>query len=239
MEFLDLTTFITIAVAVFVLLRLRSVLGQRTGHQKPPPEFREDQVKRNAANQDGPSTDNVVKLPNRGAGSNQQDENPFIVEINEIAKPRTKLNKGLKEILSLDETFSPKQFLAGSELAYEMIVNAFADGDRKTLKNLLSKEVFGGFESVISEREKLGESVKSSFVGIDSSTLQAAGQKQHESHVTVRFVSQIISATYDKDAKIIDGNESEIARVTDIWTFARETGSRDPNWKLVATESEG
>ncbi len=237
MEFLDITTIITIAVAVFVLLRLRSVLGQRTGHQKPPPGFN-DRNKKNSDEQDNSIGDNVVTLPRRGGKAEAQEKNPAVVEIDEIAKPRTNLNKGLKEILAIDPVFRPKQFLNGAEMAYEMIVNAFADGDRKTLKNLLSPDVFKGFSSVLAGREKRGETTKSSFVGIDSSTLQGASQKGNESHLTVRFVSQIISSTYDKNDKIIDGDESQIATVTDIWTFSRDTRSGDPNWKLVATESE-
>ena len=237
MEFLDLTTVITIVVAVFVLLRLRSVLGQRTGHQEPPPEF-QDRSARKSVDADDAAGDNVVTLPRRGKTS-AEEKNPIIEEIDEIAKPRTNLNKGLKEILAHDPAFGPKHFLSGAEMAYEMIVNAFADGDRKTLKNLLSPEVFKGFSSVIAGREERGETTKSSFVGIDSSTIQAASQKKDESHVTVRFVSQIISSTYDKDGKMIDGDESQIATVTDIWTFSRDTRSSDPNWKLVATESEG
>lgn len=238
MEFLDLTTVITIVVAVFVLLRLRSVLGQRTGHQDPPPEF-QNRSSRKSADSDESTEDNVVTLPRRGGKTSAEEKNPAIEEIDKVAKPRTNLNKGLKEILAHDPAFGPKQFLSGAEMAYEMIVNAFADGDRKTLKNLLSPEVYKGFSAVLAGREERGETTKSSFVGIDSSTIQAASQKKDESHVTVRFVSQIISSTHDGDGKIIDGDESQIATVTDIWTFSRDTRSGDPNWKLVATESEG
>ncbi|MEM9278415.1 MAG: Tim44/TimA family putative adaptor protein [Pseudomonadota bacterium] len=240
MEFLDLTTVITIAIAVFILLRLRSVLGQRTGHQKPE-DFFDRMSKRDASAEDEAGTDNVVKLPRRDGDGNVEveEKNQKVAEIDQIAKPRTKLNKGLKEILSADANFSPKEFLGGANMAYEMIVNAFADGDKRSLRNLLSSEVFSGFESVINDRANNGETVKSSFVGIDSSKIRNAELSDNNANVTVRFESQIVSATYDKDNNLIDGDENEVVRVTDIWTFSRNTQSRDPNWKLVATEAEG
>lgn len=240
MEFLDLTTVITIAIAVFILLRLRSVLGQRTGHQKPE-DFFDKLSERESPAESDPSSDNVVKLPRRDADGNVEIEqkNQKVQEIDLVAKPRTKLNKGLKEILVADESFSPKEFLSGADMAYEMIVNAFADGDKRSLRNLLSHEVFSGFESVIDGRASKGETVKSSFVGIDSSEIRNAEMKDGSANVTVRFESQIVSATYDESNKLVEGDENEVVRVTDIWTFSRDTRSRDPNWKLVATEAEG
>ena len=238
MEFLDLTTIITIAVAVFVLLRLRSVLGQRTGHQENRDEFLETLRKNQANTEDDAATDNVVKLPNRKTRSEEAEPNPLEKEIDEIAKPRTKLNKGLKEILAVSPDFSPKQFLGGADMAYEMIVNAFADGDKKALNNLLSKEVYEGFSSAITDREKRNETMKSTFIGIDDSSIQAASLKEGESNLTIRFVSQIISATHDKDGNVIDGDENQTVTVKDLWTFSRVVNSSDPNWKLVATESE-
>ncbi len=236
MEVFDTTTLIIIAAAIFVLLKLRSVLGQRTGYQRP--SDLKDHINKRMKDAENGSADNVVKLPNRGTPQIDEEKNPAIEEINNIAKPRTKLNRGLNEVLSTDPTFSPKQFLSGAEMAYEMIVNAFADGDRKTLRNLLSTEVYGGFDSVISDRETRGETVRSTFVGIDESSIVGAGVKDSNSNLTVRFISQIVSSTHDKDGKVIDGDESDIATVTDIWTFSRDVRSNDPNWKLVATESE-
>ncbi len=236
MEFLDLTTIITIAVAVFVLLRLRSVLGQRTGHQEPP-DYLEGLSRRKTDLKEGAAGDNVVKLPNRQQEDHQASD-PVLEEINQIASPRTKLNKSLREIHSADSMFVPGQFIQGASSAYEMIVSAFASGDTKSLRNLLSAEVFDGFKSVIEDRQKRGETVKSAFVGIDSAEIKAAELKGNESRVTVRFVSQIISAVLDTDGKVVEGDENEIATVTDIWTFSRDVRSRDPNWKLVATEAE-
>ena len=119
-----------------------------------------------------------------------------------------------------------------------MIVMSFADGDRKTLKNLLSREVYEGFEGALNEREARGEAVQSNFVGIDSAEIASAEMRDREALITLRIVSQLISATRDKDGNVVDGDPEAVVEVKDIWTFARDTRSRDPNWRLVATESE-
>ncbi len=233
--FNDPTTLILIAVTVFILLRLRSVLGKRDGHQPPPfdPRNSEGPANRNTAK------DNIVTLPRKGAPAEPEGNTITRAQavIDEIAKPGTKLNTALRELNAADSTFEPKSFLEGAKMAYEMIVTAFADGDRKALRNLLSREVFEGFSTAIGEREAKGEQVRSTFVGIDSATLVGAEMQRSESHVTVRFVSQIISATMNAEGKVVDGDAEQVAEVTDVWTFARDTRSRDPNWKLVATES--
>lgn len=233
----DMTTLVTLAIAVFIFLRLRSVLGKRTGHQPPPMDQRsrrEDQGGARPANDD-----NIVTLPTRGA---RQDDTTKAAqaggEIDAIAKSGTKLNRQLKDISAADPSFSPAAFLDGAKMAYEMIVTAFADGDRKTLKNLLARDVYDGFSGAISERESRSEQVRSTFVGVESAKITGAELSGHDEHITVRFVSQIISATYDKDDQLVDGDPDQVAEVTDLWTFARDTRSSDPNWKLVATESE-
>ncbi len=238
MQFLDLTTLITIAIAVFILLYLRSILGQRTGHEKPD-EFFENVAKRSKEKQqDGPAADNVVKLPSRNEDGDVEAKDPRLEEVDALAKPKSKLNRGLKEVCSADRSFLPSEFLSGSEMAYEMIVTAFADGDKRTLKNLLSSDVFKNFSGVIDDRANRSETVISSFVGIDESQIKSADMDGSVANLTVRFVSQIVSATFDKDNKLIEGDKQEVVRVKDIWTFSRDTRSSDPNWKLVATESE-
>ena len=145
----------------------------------------------------------------------------------------------IRRLVDGDPSFNPKEFINGAKLAYEMIVVAFADGDRKTLKNLLSREVYEGFDAAISERESKGEVVRSSFVGIEKADIVGAEVKDSEANVTLRIVSQLISATYDKAGALVEGDADTVAEVNDLWTFARDTRSRDPNWKLIATESEG
>ena len=118
-----------------------------------------------------------------------------------------------------------------------MIVNAYAEGDRRTLKNLLAREVYDGFESAISEREKRGETVESRFVSIDNADITAAELRGRNAQVTVRFQSKLVSVTRNKDGNVIDGNAERLTDITDVWTFARDITLRDPNWKLLATEA--
>ncbi len=118
-----------------------------------------------------------------------------------------------------------------------MIVTAYAQGDRRTLKNLLSKEVYDGFEQAIKDRESRGEKAETRFVSIDKADLTGAEVKAKTAQITVRFVSQLVSVTRDRDGNVIDGSPDKVTDVTDVWTFARDLSSRDPNWKLVATEA--
>ena len=154
-----------------------------------------------------------------------------------MAPEGSALNSALKQILSVDRSFEPGEFLGGARAAYEMIVMAFADGDKKALKNLLSPEVYDGFVGAIEDREKRGETIESTFVGIDKSEIVEAALKGSVAQVTVKIHSQLISATRDKAGEVVDGDPAKVTEVVDIWTFARDTHSRDPNWKLVATES--
>lgn len=227
--------FITVfflVVAVLIFLNLRSVLGRRTGNEKPPVSPREfpDAGQARQSIDDG----KVVTLPRRNAG---EPENIYAV-IDDFAKPGTPLNEPLRKIFDADPSFDPKEFIQGARMAYEMVVTAFAEADRKTLKSLLSNEVFEGFNSAITERERNGETMKSTFVGIDKADLVNATINATEVTMTMRIVSQLISATYDRDGKIVDGDSEAVSEVIDIWTFARDVRSRDPNWKLISTQSE-
>lgn len=227
----DFVTVFFLVAAVLIFLQLRNVLGRRTGNEKPPFE---PYSPRDLAKGPGSEDGKVITLPRRDEG--EGDERFALVD--GFAKPGTDLNKALREVVKVDANFNPREFLDGARLAYEMIVMAFADGDRKTLKNLLSREVFEGFESAINEREARGEITKSTFVGIEKAEITQAVVKDNEEQITVRILCQLISATYDKAGTLIDGDAETVSEVNDIWTFSRDTRSRDPNWKLVATESE-
>lgn len=227
----DFITLFFLVAAVLIFLQLRSVLGRRTGSEKPP---RDLYTPRDAVGPESPDAGKVVTLPRRDA----TEEDDRFAAIDAFAPAGTALNESLREINKADASFDPKEFVNGARMAYEMIVMAFADGDRKTLKNLLSREVYDGFDAAIADRESKGEKVKSTFVGIDKAEITSAEIKGTEVQITVRIVSQLISATYDKADKLIDGDAENVAEINDLWTFARDTRSRDPNWKLVATESE-
>ncbi|MSP46649.1 MAG: Tim44 domain-containing protein, partial [Xanthobacteraceae bacterium] len=154
-----------------------------------------------------------------------------------IAEPGSALATGLDGIAREDKSFDAKDFLTGARTAYDMIVTAFAAGDRRELKGLLGREVYDGFETAIKEREQRGETVESRFVAINGADFVAAEQRGKTAQVTVRFQSQLISVTRDKAGNVIDGNAEKVTDVTDVWTFARDVSLRDPNWKLVATEA--
>lgn len=231
MEYLDFGTIVFMIAAVVIFWQLRNVLGKRTGNERPP--FDPYSAPRpQPTDTNGP--DNVVSLPRKRAGETEGGYS----DIDKIAPAITPLNRGLRAIRDADSSFDPKTFLEGAKAAYEMIVTAFAAGDRKTLKNLLSREVYDGFVSAISEREARGETVQSSFVGVEKAEYTAAEMKGTEANVTLRLVSQLISATRNKEGEVIDGDPEAVAEVKDLWTFARDTRSRDPNWKLVASQEE-
>jgi predicted lipid-binding transport protein (Tim44 family) len=231
----DIYTIIFLALAVFIFLRLRSVLGQRTGRERPPYD---PYSAREAAR---PSTnDNVVALPPRApdtAAKPAVDAEPAADRWKGVAEAGSPTAAGLDALIAQDASFDAKHFLTGARAAYEMIVTAYAQGDRRNLKNLLSKEVYDGFESAIKERETRGEKAETRFVSIDKADVTAAEVKAHTAQVTVRFVSQLVSVTHDRDGNVIDGSPDKVTDVTDVWTFARDLSSRDPNWKLVATEA--
>ncbi|MBZ9855717.1 Tim44/TimA family putative adaptor protein [Mesorhizobium sp. CA13] len=233
MGFFDFGTIFFLIAAVVIFFQLRNVLGRRTGSERPPFD---PYTAARTGDKDAQKPENVVSLPRKRQPGEPAGE--VYAAIDAFAKPGTDLNKGLRTIKDNDPSFDPKGFVDGAKMAYEMIVMAYADGDRKTLKNLLSRDVYDGFVAAIGEREARSEKIQSSFVGIDKADIVSAEMKGGEAHVTLRIISELISATRDKAGTVIDGDPETVAEVKDVWTFARDTRSRDPNWKLVATEEE-
>ena len=239
----DIYTIIFLALAVFIFLRLRSVLGQRTGRERPP--YDPYSARERAPEPVRSASDKVVTLPPRTAGAIEPAAAPKSEEPEEaverwkgVAEPGSPLAAGLDAVAAADKTFDAQHFVTGARAAYEMIVNAYAEGDRRSLKNLLSREVYEGFENAISEREKRGETVESKFVSIDTAEIAGAEMRARNAQITVRFHSKLITATRDRNGNVIDGSAERVTDVTDVWTFARDVSSRDPNWKLIATEAE-
>ncbi len=233
---MDIYTIIFLALAVFIFLRLRSVLGQRTGHERPPFE----RSPRNVA--PGAPDTNVVPMPGSVIDQAPAAPNADVAPSDRwkgIAESGTALAHGLDAIVAQDSSFDPRHFLSGARSAYEMIVLAFANGDRRSLRDLLSSEVYESFETAIRDREKHDQKTETRFVSIDKAELVAAEARDRAAQLTVRFVSQMISVTRDKNGTVVDGNPDKVADITDVWTFARDTASRDPNWKLVGTGSAG
>jgi len=238
---LDIYTIIFLALAVFIFIRLRSVLGQRTGKERPP----YDPYSRDASRQPPPAAeaprDNVVNLPGRAAPAPVAD-----AEEAEVVAPAFRWKgvvpegspaaDALDRIVAVESDFDPAHFLTGARSAYEMIVTAFANGDRRMLKDLLAKDVYDGFVAAIAEREARGETMESRFVAIEQADLQDVTLTGRTAQLTVRFVSKLISVTRARDGAVVDGSPDTVADVIDVWTFSRDLGTRDPNWKLVATE---
>lgn len=234
----DITTLIFIVLAVFVVWRLRSVLGQKTGSEQPPfdPLARRDASTMRPGASKTEQDNNVVRLPANGARP-AEPAAPPAERWKEYAEAGTPMANNLDEIARAEPSFDAGTFLEGAKAAYEMIVTAFAQGDRKTLKDLLSKDVYDGFERAITERERRGEKVESTFVSIDKAEMAGAEVQGRTAQIVVRFLSKLITATRDASGAVVDGSPDTVVDVTDVWTFSRTLGSRDPNWLLIATES--
>ena len=226
LPFLDIIIFAMIAA--FLVFRLRSVLGRRTGHQSRPPD--------NMAHrhQDPEADGNVIELPDRSTGAEPEFDDDAELEPAPADDP---LAGGLAQIRAADRDFDPGDFEAGAKAAFEAIVHAFATGDSGTLRALLNDDVFDNFEQAIRERLDAAETLETTVVGIKSSDIVEAGMSGRNAIVTVAFVSEQVNVTRDAEGEVIDGDPAQVTDVTDIWTFARNTRSRDPNWKLIETRS--
>ncbi len=234
-DFFGIENLIIIAIAVAIFLRLRSVLGRRTGNERPP----YDPYAAKSAAEGKAARDNVVALPRqptpgRSVGAPEID---IDARLGDAARKGTPLYDGLKAVIEADPSFEPKRFTEGASMAYEMIVTAFANGDRDTLKPLLSGEVYEGFEAAIAEREAAEQTMSTTLIGIEKIAFTDASQKDGLARVTVRIDSQMITANYDKAGELISGDPNKVSDVVDVWTFERDVSSKDPNWSLVATES--
>ncbi len=226
--------FLLAMIAAFIVVRLRSVLGRRTGNERPPQNrFAQRDVKKraNGAEHDG----NVVRLPGRGPAAPSADVAVQMGAIEKIAPAGSPVADGLMEVQTADRFFDPEQFLQGAKSAYEMIVDAFCAGDRKSLRPLLADEVYESFDSAIGSRERELLTVESDFVGIEKAEIVAAALKEKIAEITVRFISEVISVTKNADGAVVEGDPNAVRRVTDIWTFARDTHSGNLNWELVGT----
>lgn len=231
-QFFDIILFA--AIAAFLVLRLRSVLGKRTGHEQRPGQdpFQPSQ-QRQQQGAEGSDRDKVVPMPGRGEDNGVTDE-----ELKKAAdKAETPLSAGLTQIKLADRDFDEEGFVEGAKGAFEMVVNAYAQGDRKTLRQLLANDVYGDFEQAIDEREKAGQTLETTLVNIREAEIIEAELQNRTAFVTVKFISEQINALKDPDGNVVEGDAEQVLDVTDIWTFARNTKSRDPNWTLVATRS--
>ncbi len=215
-QYFDIILFAMIAG--FLVLRLRSVLGRRTGNER-----RRDLFVRRPA-----SPAEKVTAP-REPGKNEPAP-PVVATAAGVAE-------GIEHIRGADLSFDPAHFVEGVRAAFEMIVLAFASGDKATLRSLLSEDVFRSFATAIDERAAAHETLETKIVKLDSIDLVEADLVGSTSQVTVKLVSRQINVTRAVDGSIVDGDPKNPIEKTDHWTFSRDTTSSDPNWTLVATSS--
>lgn len=227
-------------VAVFLILRLRSVLGKRTGNEQPPARdpFAPPAPPSTPPRVGDSGNDNVVPLPTANAPSPR----PTLATsgpggIRATVMPSA--SSGVAAIRAADPSFEPVAFTAGARAAFTSIVEAFARGDTSTLRPLLDGATFASFEAAIRGRAERKEKAETTLIGFEASDVAAAEMQGTHAAVTVRFVSEQINVVRNEEGQIVDGNPNEVQKVVDLWTFRRDTKSSDPNWQLVKTESEG
>lgn len=219
--FLDIVLFALLAG--FLVLRLRSVLGSKNGEEDKQDPF----AHRRDLEQDDDS--NVVRMPSR------QDTAEATGDFS-IDEP-TPLESGLTQISIADSNFTPDGFVSGAQAAFEMVVKAYADEDEATLRPLLSDEVFANFTKAIRERQEAGENLETELISQPKVRLMEASMDNRVAYVTVEITSEQVNVIKDKDGEVIEGDPNQINTIVDLWTFSRDTSSRDPNWALIATES--
>jgi predicted lipid-binding transport protein (Tim44 family) len=207
-------------VAGVILFRLYTVLGRRTGQEREPSQ-RFGQIG-GAARKPAPG-DNVVALPDRSAARL------------EAPKPADPLARALLDIQLADRNFEAGHFLAGARHAYEIIVSAFAAGDRSALRPLLSDDVYTTFDAAIRAREARNEKIAFTFVGFKDAKIVHAALKERMAEITVQFAAQFNSSTTNAAGAVVDGDPKALRDVSENWTFSRDTRASDPNWILVAT----
>ena len=208
-------------VAGFLILRLRSVLGRRTGN-----ESRERWTPR---------------LPPRGAAPGPADR-PVPDKVTVLPRPvpfattgSSPLDAALAQIRQADPNFDPQHFVEGARGAFDMIVSAYAHGDTATLRPLLANDVFENFAAAIKGRQDAKQTLETTLIGIKSAEIIEARMDGRSAFVTVKFVSEQVNVTRNAAGEVVDGEPNHVATITDIWTFARTTRSSDPNWALVQT----
>ncbi|SMO71425.1 Tim44/TimA family putative adaptor protein [Ruegeria faecimaris] len=206
-------------IAVFLILRLKSVLGTREGFEKPPLQ---QQSEANKSRRDF----EVIE------GGPDHDITDHVPEDSEQAQTLSAMKR-------IEPGFSVGEFVQGSRGAYEMIVMGFEKGNLDEIQPFLSEEVFETFVSVVAAREDQGLTIEAEFIGVRETTLADVSfdKDTNQAEITMKFVGELTSAVRDRGGDIIEGNPNTVKRQKDSWTFARVMGSDDPNWLLVATDA--
>ncbi|MEM9263741.1 MAG: Tim44/TimA family putative adaptor protein [Pseudomonadota bacterium] len=213
---MDPVSLILAGVAIFFVYKLISVLGTRTGHEQKP------------------EIEGLQRPSPKAESDAQAAANASAMEESASSR-RTSLSAEAKVLREADENFDEASFLDGAKAAYEMIVEAFASGDLKSVKGFLAPTVFEAFSGAVSARQAEGSRLELKFVGIGEAVISAARIEKGEMLATVQFSSDQVRTTYASDDSVVDGHPNRVDLVKDSWTFSKKLKSTDPNWTLVAT----
>jgi len=235
----DISTVVFAIIAIFVVWKLRSVLGMRNGAERPPFDSAPGPGPGRNPTGGGQPMGQVVRLPTSSPAAATPPESTAsgAARWKGFAEPGSTVAAGLDAIAGADPGFSADGFLSGARSAYEMIVTAFAAGDRRTLDNLLAPDVMDNFSKAIAARVARNETMETTLVSIDSAVIEDARLNGPAAQVSVRFATKLVSNTRDKSGAVTEGSADSVVDHLDIWTFSRDTGSRNPNWRLSATET--
>ena len=217
--FLDIILFAMLAA--FLIYRLGSVLGKRTGNEQKRPD-----IFGAGDNPDEGQDDNVISLPDRSPDPE-----------NESTEPASPMDAAIAQIKLADRSFDEEGFVTGARAAFEMVVDSFANGNTDTLRSLLSDDVYENFAAAIRERVSKDQTHETTMVGFDVTEIIEAEMEGRNALVTVKYVSDQVNVTRDLEGEIVEGDPVAVTRITDIWTFARDVSSSNPNWVLIATRS--
>ena len=210
---MDPGLIIFIALSAFIAYRLYSVLGTRTGEERQ----------------------RDVEGLQRVRAREPREETPVAASEPEPLKPLPPVSAAAEPLRAADPAFDERGFIDGAKGAYEMIVEAFASGDLKSVRRYIATPVFEAFKAAVSARESAGNRADLKFVGIEQAKIVSSRVQGGEASASVEFLSNQVRATYDRDGKLVDGDPNRIDLVKDLWTFSRQLSSNDPNWTLVAT----
>jgi predicted lipid-binding transport protein (Tim44 family) len=223
---LDITTVIFAVLAVFVVWKLKSVLGTRVDiDRRPSPPPRPDAPEAGGK---------VIPLP---GAAHAPPPGRSQTQASEAGARTDKGRAALQAIVAADPKFNAERFVSGAKVAYEMIIVAFANGDRRTLENLLSPDVLASFVGVIDRRESSGEQASTKIISIDSVEIVDGGVRNGNAQLSTRISAKMSSVVRDKAGELVSGDPDIVVSTDDLWTFARDVASSDPTWRLIATES--
>jgi predicted lipid-binding transport protein (Tim44 family) len=211
-------------IAGFILLRLRSVLGQKTGNddpnffkrQLPPADLRQEPIVQ--------INEKILKPRPKEEGD------PYLATLNDVALVET-----INAIKAKDAQFSATSFIEGARSAFEMVFDAFAKGDKQTLKMLLADDLYQHFVGEIEAREKEATHPETTLVSVVSKELRQVSLNGNLARLTVKFISEQVTVVRDSSGKIIEGDPSALHHVEDEWVFERDITSKNPNWKIIET----